>query len=751
MRLLIPIICFITIITCHGQPRSNAGQIAVIGSGAIVDFNQSPPQYIGSSPDSYFSCSEMSGAASDSLGMLFFYTDGDQVWDSEHRLMEGSLSGSALGSLSQLLVVPAPKQQWLYHLIHMGFQGGPLFNATIDMRLNNGKGKIISTDTLWPSVSEKLTIIPHPDSLSLWLIGHEFDSDAFLSFRIKNTGIDPVPIISNLGLVPPAGTEEINGTTFRNTNALGYLVSSPDGKTLACAHDGVMSTLELLDFDANTGIISNARLISETPNTGSYGLEFSPDGSKLYQSRVDSRELWQFDLSNSTLDSIRNSATLIADDIWGALQLAPDGKIYAIGGALSHYIHVIHSPNALNSDCNFERDYVFLEEDFTLLGLPELTYSILYPDFIYDYTCAPGTSTFRLVDSDQVVSVVWDFDDPLSGPLNSDTRFVSEHYYQSPGIYSVTATVELENGDQHTLSQIIEIPAPPIFDLVSDTLLCNNRQLTIALPNPREIEYQWENGSRSNTRVFQEAGTYSVTGFNDLCSQTLEITISTLNSPRLTLADEIICYDESIQISLPEENTTYTWDNEMVSSERNLSTPDTYTVIAENACGSVSDSFTLSHYPRLEVDLGEDRLLCVNEQITIVLDSTDNWVRYVWEDGSMTNTRTLDRPGVYWVEKSNSCESVSDEILIESFLTIDYTIPTAFSPNNDGINDTFSLHPKMLGSELRVFNRWGKAVFQSNEYDNNWTGDSLPEGVYYYLLLDPCSGQTIKGTVQLVK
>ena len=73
--------------------------------------------------------------------------------------------------------------------------------------------------------------------------------------------------------------------------------------------------------------------------------------------------------------------------------------------------------------------------------------------------------------------------------------------------------------------------------------------------------------------------------------------------------------------------------------------------------------------------------------------------------------------------------------------TLEINVSQAITPNGDGVNDTWVIynlgnHP---GSIVRVFNRWGKEVFYSNDYQNNWTGhykdnsEKLPtSGSYFY-------------------
>ena len=73
-----------------------------------------------------------------------------------------------------------------------------------------------------------------------------------------------------------------------------------------------------------------------------------------------------------------------------------------------------------------------------------------------------------------------------------------------------------------------------------------------------------------------------------------------------------------------------------------------------------------------------------------------------------------------------------------------FAVPNFFSPNGDGVNDTFIV-PCLLNvadfpnSQLIVFNRWGDEVFKSSlPYDNNWdgkyNGEDLPVGTYFYVL-----------------
>jgi len=93
-------------------------------------------------------------------------------------------------------------------------------------------------------------------------------------------------------------------------------------------------------------------------------------------------------------------------------------------------------------------------------------------------------------------------------------------------------------------------------------------------------------------------------------------------------------------------------------------------------------------------------------------------------------------------------------------------IPTnVFTPNGDGLNDYFWIDniEDYINPTLKVYNRWGKLVYESKSYKNDWDGGNLDEGTYFYII-SPNSEKyeydtkgkkelkyTVKGTVQIFK
>lgn len=83
-------------------------------------------------------------------------------------------------------------------------------------------------------------------------------------------------------------------------------------------------------------------------------------------------------------------------------------------------------------------------------------------------------------------------------------------------------------------------------------------------------------------------------------------------------------------------------------------------------------------------------------------------------------------------------------------------ISNVVTPNSDGKNDYFIVRglDKYPNSSLFIFNRWGGAVYQDKNYQNNWNATGLSEGTYYYRLElnSPTDGVTVyKGWVMIIR
>lgn len=86
------------------------------------------------------------------------------------------------------------------------------------------------------------------------------------------------------------------------------------------------------------------------------------------------------------------------------------------------------------------------------------------------------------------------------------------------------------------------------------------------------------------------------------------------------------------------------------------------------------------------------------------------------------------------------------------FLDCPSFIPNVFTPNNDGINETFyidNINNRVWG--LQIYNRWGNLVYANKHYQNDWQAESVASGLYYYILENELLKRKYKGWLQIIK
>ncbi|HHG85279.1 MAG TPA: T9SS type B sorting domain-containing protein, partial [Bacteroidetes bacterium] len=175
-----------------------------------------------------------------------------------------------------------------------------------------------------------------------------------------------------------------------------------------------------------------------------------------------------------------------------------------------------------------------------------------------------------------------------------------------------------------------------------------------------------------------------------------------------------------------------------------------YTVqVRKPGCSEVLDEQVLNLFA---LDLGPDLEICPGQDI--ILDaSIAQASSYLWHDGLTTATHQVDKAGLLFVTATDArgC-SASDTVKVNLLTQDNVQIPNIFTPNGDGINDKFFVTG--LGDtawHLQVFDRWGKLRLSDTAYQNDWQGDQLPEGVYYYILKSRLTCGTFIGHVTLMR
>lgn len=217
--------------------------------------------------------------------------------------------------------------------------------------------------------------------------------------------------------------------------------------------------------------------------------------------------------------------------------------------------------------------------------------------------------------------------------------------------------------------------------------------------------------------------------------------------------DEALCPMTPRQLVPLNDPTGYsfTWQDGSHQSTFQADTYGTYWVEVRQGCTLQRDTITFEQAPLLdlEIDLGEDVILCPFTPITLSPLDNPGGFTFLWQDGSTGNSLTAERYGEYAVTVKSECAMGSDTIKFTK-LEQEAVVPNIFTPNNDSKNETFMIDETFFGSRLSIYNRWGKLVYRSESYRNTWNGAELPTGIYYYLIEGECLGQR-KGWVSILR
>ncbi|MGI8893060.1 MAG: gliding motility-associated C-terminal domain-containing protein [Bacteroidia bacterium] len=368
---------------------------------------------------------EGSATISDTLGNLLFYSNGVTVWDSTHTPMPNGtgLLGHITTTQSALIIpsVGNPNQYYLFTCPEFTSPNLAVSYSIIDMTLNGGKGDVTSAKNipLMDNSCEKLAATRHGNGNDFWIVAHKFNSADFYSFLVTAAGVDTVPVISTTGSVYSGDIKY----------KIGEMAISPSGNTIASAIS-YASFLEIAEFNNSTGKVSCAVQIASWSGLveGLYGVEFSPDGSKLYGS-IGWGTLLQWNLLAGAPSAIAASVYTVepTPTQHGALQLGIDGRIYH-AVAYQTKLACITNPNGLGPACNYVKNFVDGGGFSTYYGLPNFLMSDVCPPIFYKVNLCSTAKCPEGLDSSGP-ELVFNGDFSLG-----DTAFTIDYIYGTGGI-----------------------------------------------------------------------------------------------------------------------------------------------------------------------------------------------------------------------------------------------------------------------------------------------------------------------------
>ncbi len=356
------------------------------------------------------------------------------------------------------------------------------------------------------------------------------------------------------------------------------------------------------------------------------------------------------------------------------------------------------------------------------------SYNMVVSDFVYepfvdfnilgDQFCMGDEVSCQLEDPDcpgataLLNSWTWDWGD---GSTSSDTN--GTHVYSYPDSYDISLYSEFSDGCKDTVVKQVSIAEPAIDFLVlpdhicvKDTFNCTTSLTSCPDSQVLPLQTKWDWGNGETSTGWTSSYSYDIAG-------------------------------------------TY-----LISD----------TAIFEGGYTSfASHTIIVSNEP--EVFIGNDTTVDYYSSLSLSANNGPD-AHYAWSNGDTLSSIIIkdifsDTIVSVWVTV-NGC-SAYDEIRIHTVKPPEshFWMPNAFSPDQDGLNDSFKpvlSYPRISSYSMLIYNRWGQKIFSTTDYNEGWdgkiSGKLCPAGIFVYKIIydapdDKNQLQTyeVKGTVLMLK
>ncbi len=315
-----------------------------------------------------------------------------------------------------------------------------------------------------------------------------------------------------------------------------------------------------------------------------------------------------------------------------------------------------------------------------------------------------------------------------------------------PTTYYLTVTDQY--GCYRLDSVFVDVKADVTINAGTDTTICLTDSFVMGASSDG-LSYSWSPSTGlSNPNILNPVANpdattdYVVTANIGNCERSASVRVTVVPYPDANAGDDIpVCIGLNTQLQAT-GGSSYSWEPATFLNDPNIPNPTVtqpsqttqYIVTVTDNLGCpkpVKDTVIVQVIPQLNVNAGPSDTSIVEGQ-PLYLNATGA-MTYVWTpDVALSNAfihnpvSTTESNILYTVTGTDAygCRG-SDTINVTVFLVdADMYVPTAFTPNNDGLND--EIKPILLGMKslnyFRVYNRFGQLVFATSEIGKGWNG-----------------------------
>jgi len=373
-----------------------------------------------------------------------------------------------------------------------------------------------------------------------------------------------------------------------------------------------------------------------------------------------------------------------------------------------------------------------------------------------DYLCVADSISFSPVISGGVPSFSYEW--MVNNPVASFNKNILSGISKGSVTINVKVTDSLKCVYPYDKLKTIEVRDIPIATIQAlDTNICN--QDPIVLKGAGANQFKWYlnksvfAASTVDTLSTNKPGYYKVQVYDGFCNSLLSdsVLIYQYIIPKYTFSStNYICINTPVTISgntQDAKGTHFNWNfGDSTSStsanpgQHNYIKKGNYQIklaYTNDYCSKYNDSVSGNLIKVVDPLLGSDYTMFVlaGTDTTLVNIKTDSgYTQYAWSPGIYLSNPTIKSPLFSAVrttdylltrtDTSSHCQIADNYHIIVSGEVV-VVIPKAFTPNNDGLNDVLKIEYGAGLSQfnyLKIFNRWGRLVFETNNVNASWDG-----------------------------
>ena len=354
-----------------------------------------------------------------------------------------------------------------------------------------------------------------------------------------------------------------------------------------------------------------------------------------------------------------------------------------------------------------------------------------------------------------------------------------------PGVYTISYT--FSNGlCGNTATTTVSIMPKPVLNVTDPLPVClpasaDLTSIAVTAGSTAGLTFEYftdaaGTNTLANPSAINTSGTYYIRGVNPASGCVTDIkpvNVLVSASPVITVGPgSTVCRGEAVTLTASSAGNTINWQN-IGTGNSVIVHPQattTYTAAVTNAAGCTATGTVQVQVRDFDVTLtANTNPIMPGMMLTLTSGANSSYTVVGWKPEDRFSAQTALAQSFIMKDSAQTFAVIgrsADGCLDTATLLIelepggkDFFIPNAFTPNNDGKNDTFKPYGSSIKSiELRVFNQWGELVYETKDktrgWDGTFKGKAQPVGVYPYgikvTFLDNTTSMR-RGTVNLVR